>query len=68
MSSSSSIKKNKLADWIKTEGFKLCFPCDYYAYLHKLCFKSLSSNHCNKYVKAGGTHCTMPESSFSDTK
>ena len=68
MSSSSSIKKNKLADWIKVEGFKLCFPCDYCAHLHKLCFKLLSSNHCNKCVKAGGMCCIMPESSFSDTE
>ena len=68
MSSSSSVKKNKLADQIKAEGFELCFPCDYCAHLYKLCFKSLSSNCCNKCVKAGGVCCTMPELFFSDTE
>ena len=68
MSSSSSIKKNKLADQIKVEGFKLCFPCNCCACLHKPCFKLSSSNHCNKYVKAGGACCIMPESSFSDAE
>ena len=68
MSSSSSIKKNKLADQIKAKGFKLCFPCDHCACLHKPCFKSLSSNCCNKCVKAGGMCCIIPESSFSDAE
>ena len=68
MSSSSSVKKNKLANQIKVEGFKLCFPCNHCACLHKLCFKLLSSDHCNKCVKADGTCCTMPESSFSDAE
>ena len=68
MSSSSSIKKNKLADWIKVEGFELCFPCDRCAHLHKPCFKSLSSDCCNECVKAGSSRCIMPESSFSDAE
>ena len=68
MSSSSSIKKNKLADQIKVEGFELCFSCNHCAHLHKLCFKSSSSDHYNECVKAGGTHCTMPESFFSDAE
>lgn len=68
MSSSSFIKKNKLANQIKAEGFELCFPCDCYAYLYKPYFKLLSSDYCNKYVKAGGTCCTMPKSSFSNAE
>ena len=68
MSSSSFIKKNKLADQIKVEDFKLYFSCDYCAHLYKLCFKLSSSNHYNKCVKADGMHYIMPESSFSDTE
>ena len=68
MSSSSSIKKNKLADWIKAEGFKLCFSCDCCTYLYKLYFKLLLSNHCNKCVKAGSLYYIIPESSFSNTE
>ena len=68
MSSSSSIKKNKLADQIKIKGFKLYFPCDCCACLYKLCFKLSSSDYCNKCVKAGGIHCIMPESSFSNAE
>ena len=68
MSSSSSIKKNKLANQIKVEGFELCFPCNHYTHLYKLCFKLLLSDCCNKCVKAGSLYCIMPELSFSDAE
>ena len=68
MSSSSSIKKNKLANQIKVEGFKLCFPCNCYTCLYKPCFKSLLSDHYNECVKAGSSHCIISESSFSDAE
>ena len=68
MSSSSSIKKNKLADWIKAEGFKLCFPYDCCACLYKSCFKSSLSDYYNECVKAGSSHYIMPESSLSDAE
>ena len=68
MSSSSSIKKNKLANQIKAEGFELCFPCNHYTCLYKPCFKSSLSDCCNEYVKADGMCCIMPKSSFFNAK
>ena len=46
----SSIKKNKLADWVRAEGFKSCFPCECCICLHKPCFKLSSSGHYNECV------------------
>ena len=68
MSSGSSIKKNKLADQVRAEGFKLCFSYECCICLHKPYFKLSSSGCCNKCVQVRGSHYVMLELSFSDAE
>lgn len=68
MSLKASIKKNRLCQRIEEEGYKSVLPCDRCVRLHKICFRSESSDRYSECVRAGNSKCAMSKPTFSDAE
>ncbi|BCR90160.1 uncharacterized protein ACHE_60046A [Aspergillus chevalieri] len=62
------VRKNVLRQRIESEGFRAVIPCDRCVRLHKVCFKSESSDRCSECVRGSGVKCEMSKPTYSDAE
>jgi hypothetical protein len=69
MPSESSVRKNRLADRIKDEGYRSVMPYKRYIRLYKSYIRVDNSDRCGAYVRVGGkVKCVMLTLLYSDVE